>query len=173
MFAEQNVGNLKNYTFRHSATPVRRTRRRKSQKMNFQELWDSGSQSNTSEIEKMHFHKFWDSGPQNTTSEISNNALPKVMGPQFAEQRVGNLNKRTSNKWDSASQDKVGNLNKCTSRNSGAPARRTTRRKYQQMHFQKLWDSVSQNNTSEIQNKCTFRISWALARRTKRRTSKL
>ena len=32
LFAEQNVGNLKHYTFRNSATSVRRTRRRKSQK---------------------------------------------------------------------------------------------------------------------------------------------
>ena len=48
--AEQDVGNLKKCTFRSSGTPVRRTRRRKSQKMHFQEFWDSWAQNKTSEI---------------------------------------------------------------------------------------------------------------------------
>ena len=39
--AEQSVGNLKKWTFRDSGTPVRRTRRRKSQKIHCQEFWDS------------------------------------------------------------------------------------------------------------------------------------
>ena len=41
---------LKKRTFRNSGTPVRRTRRRKSKKMDFQELWDSRAQNKTSEI---------------------------------------------------------------------------------------------------------------------------
>ena len=48
--AEQNVGHLKKRTFKNSGTPARSTRRRKSQKMHFQEFWDSCAQNNTSEI---------------------------------------------------------------------------------------------------------------------------
>ena len=47
--AEQDVGNLKNYTSRNSATPVRRLKRRKSQKMHVQDFWDSRAQNKTSE----------------------------------------------------------------------------------------------------------------------------
>ena len=36
--AEQSVGNLKECTFRNSGTPVRRTKRRKSQNIHFQKL---------------------------------------------------------------------------------------------------------------------------------------
>ena len=50
--AEQAVGNLKKWTFRNSGTPVRRTRRRKSQKVHFQESWDSYAQNKTPEISK-------------------------------------------------------------------------------------------------------------------------
>ena len=39
--AEQNVRNLKKRTLRNSGTPVRRTRRRKSQQLHFQEFWNS------------------------------------------------------------------------------------------------------------------------------------
>ena len=38
--AQQNVRNLKKWIFRNCGTPVRRTRPRKSQKMQFQEFWD-------------------------------------------------------------------------------------------------------------------------------------
>ena len=69
--AEQNVGTLKHCTFIIFGTPVRRTKRRKSQNMNFQKLWDSGS--------------------QNKTSYISNNALSEFVGLRFAEQPVGSL----------------------------------------------------------------------------------
>ena len=108
--AEQNVGNLENCTSKHDGTPVRRTRRRKSQKMDVQELWESCAQSKTSENSKrlsgilgllcaeqdvrnlktctvrnsgtpvrrtkrrqskqMHFQEFWDSCTHNKTSEI-------------------------------------------------------------------------------------------------------
>ena len=43
--AEQGVGNLKKWIFRNSGTPVRRTRRRKSQKLQFQEFRDSCAQN--------------------------------------------------------------------------------------------------------------------------------
>ena len=65
--AEQNVENLKEWTFRNSGTP----KCRKSQKMHFQEFWDSWS--------------------QNKTSEISKNALSVILGLLRAEQDVGNL----------------------------------------------------------------------------------
>ena len=69
--AEQNVGNLRKWTFGNSGAPVRRTKGRKSQKMDFQE--------------------FWDSCAQNKTSEISTNALSGILGLLCAEQDVGNL----------------------------------------------------------------------------------
>ena len=58
--AEQDVGNPKQWTFRNSGTPARRTRRRESQKMHFQELWDSCAQNKTSKISKKC--TFWHSG---------------------------------------------------------------------------------------------------------------
>ena len=87
--AEQNVGNLKKCSFMNSGTPVRRTRRRKSQEMDCREFWDSCAQNRTSEISKkctfrnsgtpvrrterqksqnMHFQDFWDSCAKNKTS---------------------------------------------------------------------------------------------------------
>ena len=68
--AEQNVGNPNKRTFRISGTPVRRTKRqksqtnvlsrilgrrtkrRKSQQIDFQELWDSCAQNKTLEIQR-------------------------------------------------------------------------------------------------------------------------
>ena len=44
----------------------------------------------------------------------------------------------------------VENLENCTFRNSGTPVRRTTRRKYQEVYFQKFWDSCAQSKTSHI-----------------------
>ena len=49
--AEQNIENLNNKDmFRNVGTPVRRTKRRKSQQMDVQKLWDSCAQNKTSEI---------------------------------------------------------------------------------------------------------------------------
>ena len=69
--AEQDVGNLKNCASKNSGTPVRRTRRRKSQ--------------------KLHFQEFCDSYAQTKASEISNNALSGFRGLLCADQNVGNL----------------------------------------------------------------------------------
>ena len=55
---EQSVGNLKKWTFRDSRTPVRRTRRRKSQQLHFQEFWDSQDVGN---LKNMHLQEFRDS----------------------------------------------------------------------------------------------------------------
>ena len=60
--AEEDVGNLRKCTFKNSGTPARRTHRRTSKKMTFQE--------------------YWDSSPQNKTSEISKNALSGILALQ-------------------------------------------------------------------------------------------
>ena len=73
--AEQNVGNLEKWTFRNSGTPVRRPKRRKSRKMDFQDCWDSCA--------------------LNKTSEISKNALSGILGLLCAEQGVGNIKQCT------------------------------------------------------------------------------
>ena len=153
-------------------TPVRRTRRRKSQKMDFHEFWDSCAQNKTSEISKsalsgilgllcagqdvgnlnkMHFQEFWDSCAQNKTSKISKNAFQGILGLLCAEQTVGNLKHALSGilRLLYVEQD-IGNLKTCTFRNSGAPVRKTKRRKSQNLHFQKFWDSCARNNTSEM-----------------------
>ena len=65
----------KKTTLRNSGTPVRRTRRRKSQKMHFQEFWDYCAQDKASEISKI--------------------ALSGIMGLLCAEQNVRNLEKNT------------------------------------------------------------------------------
>ena len=90
--AEQHVGNFKTCTFGNSGTPVRRTRRRKSQKctfkisgtpvrrtkrqtyqnMHFHNFWDSCAQNKTSELSKMHVHDSWNSCAQNNTPEVAN-----------------------------------------------------------------------------------------------------
>ena len=150
--AEQGVGNLKNWTFGNSGTPVRRTRRRKSQ--------------------QMHFQKLWESCAHEKNVGISNDVLSGILGFLCAEQNRENFKKwtfrnsgtpvrrtkrRTSHKmhfqefWDSlcAVQD-VGNLKNWTFRNSGTPVRRTRRRKSQKMDLEELWDSCAQNKTSEI-----------------------
>ena len=131
-FAEQNVGHLKQCTFRISGTPARRTKRQKSQHMSLSQFMELqfdeehvgnfetcaciilGSLIRRTTRRKvqtnMRFQNLWDSGLQNKTSEISTNALPEFLGLQLEEQNVGNLNK-------------------CTFRHSGTPVRRTTRPK--------------------------------------------
>ena len=42
--AQNKIGNLKKWTFRKSGTPVRRTKRRKSQKLHFHKLWHYSAQ---------------------------------------------------------------------------------------------------------------------------------
>ena len=153
---------------------MRRTRRRKSQ--------------------KLHFLEFWDSCAQNRTSEISKTALSRILGLLCAEQDVGDLKKwtlgnsgtpvrRTKRRkskqmdfqefWDSCAQNRtsemsnnvlselmgllcseknVGNRGKRTFRNSGMPVSRTTRRKYQKMHLQNILDSCTQNAAAKISN---------------------
>ena len=90
--AEQDVGNLKKLIFRNSGTPVRRTRRRRSQKMVFQELWDSCAQTNT--------------------SEISKNGLSGIVGLLCAEQHVGNLKHGLQEFWDSCVQNNTSEISK-------------------------------------------------------------
>ena len=152
--AEQHVGNLKHCTVRNSGTPVRRTRRRTSRKMHFQEFWESCVQNKTSEIRKRTFKN---SGtPVRRTkkkTEISNNGLSGFPGHLCAGQIVGNLNK-----W--------------TFMISGTPVRWTKRRTSQKMYFQNFWDFCAQNKTSEISKTCTFRKSGTPVRRARLRISK-
>ena len=90
--ADQDVGSLKKWTFANSGTPVRRTRRRKSQKVHFQEFCDSCAQNKTSEIQKkMDFQELWDSCAQNKQSEISKHELLGMLVLLYAEQNVGNI----------------------------------------------------------------------------------
>ena len=111
--AEQDVGNLKNCTFWNFGTPVRRTDRRKSQKLHFQEFWDSCAQYKTSEIskhalsglpgllcaeqdvdnlKKMHCQELWDSCAHNKTSKISKHHFQEL--------------------WDSCAQNKMSEISK-------------------------------------------------------------
>ena len=100
--AEEDVGNLKKWTFRISGTPVRRTRRRKSQEIDFQE--------------------FWDSCAQNKTSEVSKNGLSGILGLLCVEQDVGNLKKTDFQEfWDSCAQSKTSEISKTAL--SGSPDR--------------------------------------------------
>ena len=133
--------------------PVRRRKRRKSQKMHFQEFWDSCAQNKTSESSKMHFRDFWESCAQNKTSEISKTALSGILGLLCAEQNVGNLKSPLSGFLGvlCAEQD-VGNPNNCPFRHFGTPACRSTRRKYQKSHCPRLWDSCAHNKTSKLQS---------------------
>ena len=126
---------LKKRAFRNSGTPVRRTRRRKSPKMDFQE--------------------FWDSCAQNKTSEISKRDLSRITGLLSAEKNVGNLKQNALSRTLGlpCAEQTVGNLKKMSFRNSGTPVRRTKRRKSQNMHFREPWDSCAQNKPSEVSKK--------------------
>ena len=130
-FAEQNVGNLKNCSFRNSGTPVRRTRRRKSQ--------------------KLHFQEFCDSCAQNKTSESSENELSGILRLLCAEQDVGNLKTWTfRSSGTPVRSTRRRKSQSCTFRNSGTPVRRTRRRKSKQLHFQEFWGSCAHDQTQEI-----------------------
>ena len=140
--------------------------------MHFHKLWDSCAQNKTSEISKsslpgirgplcaeqnvgniekctfrnygipvrrtkrrkyqqVHFQEFWQSCAQNKTPEVKHHALSGILGLLCAEANVGNLKKMNFQKF-------------------WAPVRRTKRRKSQNMHFHKFWDSCAQNKTSEM-----------------------
>ena len=57
--AEQNVGHLKTWTFMNAGTPVRRTKRRKSQKLHFHKFWHSGAQRRPSAAPPLWFPLYW------------------------------------------------------------------------------------------------------------------
>ena len=150
---------LKKRTFKNSGTPVRRTRRRESQKMDFQEFWDSCAQNKTSEISKkctfrdsvtpvcrkkkkrrvskQNKYELWDSFAQNRTSEFSKNARSRIKRLRCAEQDVGNLKNALSGILGLlCAEQHVGNLKHCTSINYVTRVRRTKRPKSQTLHFQ-------------------------------------
>ena len=106
---------------------VRRTKRRQSQKMNFQEFWDSCAQNKTSEIStKCTFRNSGTPVRRTRRRKPQTNALPGILGLLFAGQNVGNLKTRTF-------------------RNSGTPFRRTKRKTFQDAHFLNFGGSGSQN----------------------------
>ena len=114
--AEQDVGNLKQCTFRNCGTPARRTKRRKSQKMDAQE--------------------FCGACALNKPSEISKNEPSTNLGLLCADQNVGHLKKMTfRNSGTPARRTKHLEYQKCTFRNYGTPVRRTKRRKSQKCTF--------------------------------------
>ena len=96
--------------------------------------------------------KLWDSFAQNKTSEISKIGLSGILGLLCAVQHVGNFKNARSEILELlGAEPNVGNLQKHTfSDNSGAPVRRTKRRKSQNMHFQKFCGSCTQNKTPKI-----------------------
>ena len=85
-------GNLKRCTFNNYATPVRRTRCRKFQQIDFQDFWDSCAQNKTVEMSTMHCQHFWDFCAQNKTSEISENALQEF-GDSCAQNKTSEISK--------------------------------------------------------------------------------
>ena len=143
--AEQDVGNLKNCTVRHSGTPVRRTRRRNLKKRTFR---NSGTplrrtrrrksqkhalsgflgllcaEQDVGYLKQKHLLEFWDSCAQSKTSEISQNRLSGILGLLCAEQDVGNLENALSGILGLlCAEQNVGNLKKCAFRNSGTLVR--------------------------------------------------
>ena len=119
-------------TSRNSGTPVRRTKRQKSQ--------------------NMHFQEFWDSCAQNKTSEISTNALPGILGLLCAEQNVGNLENALSGILAlMCAEQNVRHLKKGHSGVMGLLCAEQTS-EVSKMHCHQLWDSCAWNKTSEISN---------------------
>ena len=90
-FAEQNVGNLNNCTFRISGNSVRRTKCRKSQQLHFRNSGTPLRRTIRRIYRKLHVQKFWDTRAQNKTSDISTHEFSGIMGLLCAEQNVGNL----------------------------------------------------------------------------------
>ena len=82
---------------------MRRTKRRTSAKIHFQEFWDSCAQNKTSEISKMWLES-WDSRAQNNASEISKSALSEILGPVRRTERR-NFKHHLQKFGDSCAQD--------------------------------------------------------------------
>ena len=142
--------------------------------MRFQEFWDSCAQNKTSEISKLalsgflrllcaqqdvgNFKKctFRNSGTpvrRTTRRKSQTNVLSRIMGLLCAEQYVRHLKTCTLIIYVTpVRRTKRQESQTCIFINSGSPVRRTKHQQYQTtcMHFQKLWDSCTQNKTSEI-----------------------
>ena len=93
---EQNVRNPKTLTFRKYGNPVRRTRLWKSKGKCISK--DSGTpvrRRKRRKAQKMDFQEFWDCCAQNKTSENSTHGLSRILGLLWAEQDAANLNRCT------------------------------------------------------------------------------
>ena len=130
--AEQDVGNLKKCTFNNSLSII---------------LGLLCATQNVGNLKKCTFRNSGTPVRRTKRQKIQKNALPGILGLLCAEQNVRNLKKTLSRNLGLLCAEQ------CTFRYSGAPVRRTKRRKFQKMHFQEVWDSCAQNKTSEISKK--------------------
>ena len=173
--AEQNVGNLKNCTFKNSVTPVRRTRRRKSKKheCTFKNSGTPVRRTKRRQYIKMHFRDFWDSCAcaQNKTSEISNKLTFRISGTPVrrTKRRKTKQNALSGIMGLLCADQYVVHLETCTFKNSGTPLRRTRRRKSQKNVLSGIPGlQCAEQSVGNLKN-CTFRISGTPVRRTRRR----
>ena len=128
--AEQNVRLLKIYTFINCGTPVRRTKRQKSQTCMFITSGTPVRRTTHRKCQKqIRVHELWDSCAQNNTSEISKHALSRTLGLLCAEQTVGNLKKCALRRTNCRTSQKY------TFMKSGTPVRRTKHRETKKCTF--------------------------------------
>ena len=142
---------------------MRRTRRQKSQKMHFQEFWNSCAQNKTSEISKHTLSRILGLlCAEQDVGNLNKNVLSGILGLLCAEQNVGNLKKMHFQEfWDSCAQNKaseisknelseilgllcaeqdVGNIEKCIFKNS---VTHKTSEISTKLHFQESRDSCA------------------------------
>ena len=79
-------------TFKNYGNPVRRTKRRISQKNRLSGIVELlCAEQHVGNLKKNDIQELWDSCVQHKTSEISTNVLSGILGLLWAEQNVGNL----------------------------------------------------------------------------------
>ena len=82
------------------------------------------AEKNVSNLNSIDFQELWDSCAQNNTSGISKTALSGILGLLCAEQSVGNLENGLSRLLGLLCAERnVGHLKKWTFRNCGTPVR--------------------------------------------------
>ena len=136
------------------------------------EFWDSCSLNKTSYISNhvlseflgllcaeqsvgnLNKRTFRNSGTPTRRTDCRNSqtkALSEMLGLRLAEQHVGAITKHTfRSSGIPVRRTKHRKYQRIAFRNYGTPVRRTRRRKSRTMHSHNLWDSNSQNKTSEI-----------------------
>ena len=146
--AEQDVGNLNKCIFNNYGTPGRRTKRRKSQKMHFQEFWDSCAQNKTSETSTR-------GSPSSATIVILGDLQEYLVTWRLGKPFLGNHR----NTWGSIGIP--GNLEAgepfCNSFLSRQEPHYAKACLGNALHFDEFWDSCAQNKTSEISKRALSR----------------